>query len=1020
LSPRRTKPAKPGSAAKISPRVKTTENDAPRREVAASASDGRHISDDRQHGFPIVGIGASAGGLSAFEAFFSAMPTDRATGMAFVLVQHLSPDHKSILSDLVKRYTRMRVFEVEDGMEVRPDCAYIIPPNRDMAFLDGTLQLMEPAERRGLRLPIDFFFRSLAQDQHERAICIVLSGTGSDGTLGVRSVKGSGGMAMAQEPETTEHDGMPRSAIATGLVDYVLPPERMWSRLEAYVSHAPERKRAADKEPSPSDGTLRKISLLLRSQTGHDFSQYKENTLVRRLQRRMALHQIESPAEYLRYARENPTEVEGLFRDLLIGVTNFFRDPDAYAALEKRVLSSLFANRPAGSPIRVWVCGCSTGEEAYSIAILLYEHVSMLKTPYKIQVFATDIDRWSIEAARAGIFPRNIAADISGDRLGRCFSERVDGGYRIAKSIRDLIVFSEQDVLRDPPFSKLDLISCRNLLIYLNSDAQKKLIPLFHYALQPGGWLFLGTSESVGEFSSLFEIVDRKSKLYARREDGAALVRPVLDAVAIAASAVQPTISREPGASEPTVTLRTITERALLDHFSQVALLINGRGEIQHILGRTGKFLEPASGDASTMNVFTMAREGLGRPLTTALHKAVARKEIVRTSGLRVRANGGFTTANLVVRPVPAFADGSPPDDLYLVVFEEAQTQAEHAPATSLSPRQRSRVAALEQELRSKEEYLQTTLEEMETSNEELKSTNEEMQSVNEELQSTNEELETSKEELQSVNEQVATVNAELQDKVSELSRSNNDMNNLLAGTGVGTLFVDHQLRIARFTPLITQVINLIDSDIGRPVGHIVSNLVGYDTLVDDVADVLETLTPREVEVRTKSGLHYLMRMRPYRTLENVIEGAVLTFVEITQRKRVEEQLREAQAKYYDFFEHAPDMFASIDFAGGRVLECNTTLASALGMKKEEIAGQSVYDLYPEAVRDDARALMTELAQAGVQQTAEVQLRRRDGAVLDVGLRLSAIRDAEGRVRLARAVWRESAPLKPLRPRSGA
>ncbi|HEU4428010.1 MAG TPA: chemotaxis protein CheB, partial [Myxococcota bacterium] len=543
------------------------------------ASEAPHPPVEREHGFPIVGIGASAGGLSAIEAFFSAMPTDRATGMAFVLVQHLAPNHKSMLRDLVKRYTRMEVFEVEDGMEVRPDCAYIIPPNRDMAFIDGTLQLIEPTERRGLRLPIDFFFRSLAHDQHERAICVVLSGTGSDGTLGVRAVKGEGGLAIAQDPATTEHDGMPRSAIATGLVDYVLAPERMWERLEAYVAHASERTLDAKQAPVESDGTLRKLALLLRSQTGHDFAQYKENTLVRRLQRRMAMHQIESPQEYLRFARENASEIEALFRDLLIGVTNFFRDPDAFALLEQRVVPSLIANKPAGAAIRVWVCGCSTGEEAYSIAILLYEHASALKTPYKLQVFATDIDRRAIETARAGVFPPNIATDISAERLARYFTELPEGGYRIVKAIRDLIVFSQQDVLRDPPFSKIDLISCRNLLIYLNGDAQKKLIALFHFALRPGGWLFLGTSETVGELASLFEAVDRKGKLYSRREDGSAIRPPVWSPPARVADA-EPAPHDVRAVEPAAISLRTLTERALLEHFGQVALLVTARGDV--------------------------------------------------------------------------------------------------------------------------------------------------------------------------------------------------------------------------------------------------------------------------------------------------------------------------------------------------------------------------------------------------------------------------------------------------------
>ena len=481
-------------------------------------------------GFPIVGIGASAGGLAAFEAFFSAMPADTDPGMAFVLVQHLAPDHKSILTDLVKRYTRMQVFEVEDGMAVKPNCAYIIPPNRDMAFLNGTLQLLEPSSPRGQRLPIDFFFRSLAQDQHERAICIVLSGTGSDGTQGVRAIKGEGGMVMAQNPESTEYDGMPRSAIATGLVDYMLPPAEMPAQLIAYAAHAFGKTRRPVSPPTPkAENTLKKICILLRAQTGHDFSQYKQNTLTRRVERRMAVHQIERVDEYIHYLQQTPAEVEALFRDLLIGVTNFFRDPEAFEALEKQVIPRLFAGKPADAVIRVWVPGCSTGEEAYSIAILLQEQMEALKQSFKVQVFATDIDSRAIEQARAGVYPASIAADISPERLARFFAQEPDGSaYRIHKGIRDMLVFSEQDVIKDPPFSKLDLISCRNLLIYMSGELQKKLIPLFHYALNPGGFLFLGTSETVGEFADLFATLDRKLKLYQRKEDIHGVHRPAM------------------------------------------------------------------------------------------------------------------------------------------------------------------------------------------------------------------------------------------------------------------------------------------------------------------------------------------------------------------------------------------------------------------------------------------------------------------------------------------------------------
>ena len=731
--------------------------------------------------FPIVGVGASAGGLAAFEAFFSGMPVDADPGMAFVLVQHLAPDHKSILTDLIRRYTRMQVYEVEDGMAVQPNCAYIIPPNRDMAFLNGTLQLLEPAAPRGQRLPIDFFFRSLAHDQHERAIGIVLSGTGSDGTLGVRAIKGEGGMVMAQNPESTEFDGMPRNAIATGLVDYELPPAEMPAQLIAYATHAyGQPRQAATVSTSKTESALKKIFVLLRAQTGHDFSQYKPSTVNRRIERRMAVHQIDVIDLYVKYLQQTPVEVEALFRDLLIGVTNFFRDPEAFQVLEGQIIPRLFDDKPAGSVVRVWSTGCSTGEEAYSIAILLQERMEVLKQSYTVQVFATDIDSRAIATARAGLYPASIAADLLPERLARFFTAESSGGaYRIHKGIRDMLVFSEQDVLKDPPFSKLDLISCRNLMIYMGSELQKKLIPLFHYALNPGGRLFLGTSEGVGEYGELFDVLHRKSKLYQRKDDSHGIERlapgrflpPLMAIDAVRPRGVHKTAF--PGK----LSMRELTEQALLRQIAPASALVNEQGDILYLHGRTGMYLEPTPGEAGISNILKMAREGLRRDLTIALHKAAGTREMVRHPGLRVKTNGHHTLVNLTVCPVLAGAaatSGSQRPDsprsesfLYLVILEDAPVDttspAPHgtvpasaavsgaAPDVRTNADAESRIEALRQELQSKDEHLQSTHEELESSNEELKSSNEEMQSVNEELQSTNEELETSKEELQSV-----------------------------------------------------------------------------------------------------------------------------------------------------------------------------------------------------------------------------------------------------------------------------
>jgi two-component system CheB/CheR fusion protein len=603
-------------------------------------------------GFPVVGIGASAGGLAAFEAFFSGMPADVDPDMAFVLVQHLDPDHKSILTDLIRRYTRMEVFEVEDGMAVQPNCAYIIPPGRDMAFLNGALQLLEPSAPRGQRLPIDFFFRTLAEDQHERAICIVFSGTGSDGTQGVRAIKGEGGMVMVQNPASTEYDGMPRSALATGLVDYELPPAEMPAQLIAYVSHAFGKPPRPATIPEPkAESAMKKIFILLRGQTGHDFSQYKPSTIRRRIERRLAVHQIETMDDYVKYLQQTPAEGEALFRDLLIGVTNFFRDHEAFKALEEQAVPKLFANKPASGVIRIWLPGCSTGEEAYSIAILLQECMEVRKQSLTVQIFATDIDSRAIATARAGVYPASIAADISPERLARFFTAEPGGStLRIHKGIRDMVVFSEQNVIKNPPFSKLDLISCRNLMIYMGGDLQKKLILLFHYALNPGGMLFLGTSETIGEFDDLFAVLDRKSKLYQRREDihgaqSVALGRFLPPMTAMGATLPSPAGK---AAFPLKLRLRELTERALLLQIAPASALVNSLGDILYLHGRTGMYLEPAPGETGTNNILKMARDGLRRDLTTALHKAVGTREIVRYSNLSVkRPRRGFGGATV-------------------------------------------------------------------------------------------------------------------------------------------------------------------------------------------------------------------------------------------------------------------------------------------------------------------------------------------------------------------------------------
>lgn len=967
--------------------------------------------------FPIVGIGASAGGLAAFEAFFAGMPADRDPNMAFVLVQHLSPNHTSMLSDLIRRFTRMTVFDVEDGVTVKPNCVYIIPPRCDMAFMGGTLQLLEPSAPRGQQLPIDFFFRSLAMDQHERAIGIILSGTGGDGTLGVRAIKGEGGMVMVQSPDSTEFDGMPRSALDTGLVDFELQPDEMVAQLMGYVEQSFGTRSPFSQVPAArAENALKKIFILLRTGTGHDFSQYKTSTINRRIERRMAIHQIETLDNYIVFLRQTPAEVDALFRDLLIGVTSFFRDPEAFQALEEKVIPHLFTGKPAGSTVRVWSTGCSTGEEAYSLAILIQEYIETLKESFNVQVFATDIDSQAIATARIGSYPASIATDISPERLKRFFTaEPDDNAYRINKKIRDMLVFSEQNVIKDPPFSRLDLLSCRNLLIYIDGNLQKRLIPLFHYALNPGGVLFLGTSETIGDNDDLFSTIDRKEKLYKRKDGQLGYPRAPLGTFASPAAGLYAALPQA-GMKTPIpekISFRDLTEKTILQQVAPVAVLVDKKGDIVYLHGRTGMYLELPPGDVGT-NILKMAREGLDPSLTSALQNAVTSNSVVRYAGIRVRSNGDFTRVNLTVHPL---AQGSTETDekaLYLILFEEATDFAEDCLSQSSAiPGQEScgtsvasdgegpdkEIIRLRQELRIKEEYLQSVIEELDTSNEELKSSNEEMQSVNEEMQSTNEELETSKEELQSVNEELATVNAELQAKVADLSQANNDMNNLLAGTGIATVFVDLEQRILRFTPFSTQIINLIGSDLGRPVGHIVSNLKAYNSLVKDVQAVLDTLVSKELDVQSCEDRWYRMRIQPYRTLNNVIEGAVLTFVDITETKQNQDTIAQANAlsRLAVAIRDTSDAM-TVQNLDGALLAWNPSAERMYGWSEAEALTMNARDIIPKALREEALIKIQQLSRAATLEPYSTQRVCKNGDIMTVSIISTALIDEAGKM----------------------
>ncbi len=957
--------------------------------------------------FPIVGVGASAGGLAAFEAFFSGIPAGTLPGMAFVLVQHLDPDHKSLLTELIARITTLDVVEVVDATVVVVDHVYVIPPGYEMTLSSGTLHLSEPAEPRGRSLSIDNFFRSLALDQGEHAIGVVLSGTGSDGSDGARAIKDAGGLVIAQEPASAEFDGMPKSVIATGAVGLVLVPQAMFPKLRTLPPTTAGA--AAPVDEDPPSRALQRIFTVLRTQTGHDFAPYKPGTIQRRIERRMLVHHLTTIEEYVRLIQQTPAEADALFRDLLIGVTSFFRDADAFRTLEAQVIPSLFAGKSADDPIRLWCVGCSSGEEPYSLAILLAEHMERTKGAHPVQLFATDLDGAAIARARTGIYPASSTVNLTAERLAQWFVAEPDrASFRVRKAIRDMVIFSEHDALKDPPFSRLDLICCRNLLIYLGAEVQAKLMGLFHYALKPSGVLFLGSSEGAGDASDRFAEIDRKARLYRRKESGAGALRALLSMVARPAAAQPHAHSTSTGPSPKStpmkIPLRELTEQALLRELPVSGALVNGDGDVLYLHGRTGMYLEPAPGEVGVPNILKMARDGLRFELTNALRSAVGSQEPVHCTGLSVRTNGHFTTLDIVVRPIgPA---GSPSGEpLYLVILEEDRAAERIASAEGAAPAQGAAgpdgdsppVSALTRELRFTKDLLRNTLTELQLTTENLRSSNEEMQSVNEELQSTNEELETSKEELQSVNEELATVNTELQIKVTDLSRANNDMNNLLAGTNIGTVFVDHQLRILRFTPSVSEIINVIPSDIGRPVGHIVANLEGYTRLVEDTQHVLDTLQAKSVDVRSHAGRSYSMRIQPYRTLENVIEGAVISFVDTTEIVVARDALQKAN-DLHRLAVVVRDAHDAITVQGldGRIIAWNRGAERLYGWTETEALTLNVRDRIPVAIREQAVTDLERLSRSETLESHRTQRLCKNGAVVEVSVVTTALMNGSG------------------------
>ncbi|MDO8282564.1 MAG: chemotaxis protein CheB [Thermodesulfovibrionia bacterium] len=886
--------------------------------------------------FYIVGIGASAGGLEAFEQFFTNMPSD--SGMAFVLIPHLAPEHKSLMAELLQRNTKMVVLQAEDGMKADPNCVYIIPPDRDMAILEGTLRLLEPVERRGLRHPIDFFFRTLADDQGEKAVCIVLSGTGTEGALGLRAVKGKGGLVIVQDPKTTRYDGMPASSIATGLVDYILPPDKMPGQLMSYISHAyPHPPKPEAKAESKFSEPLYKIFVLIRNHTGHDFSLYKQNTILRRIEKRMAILQVESMADYVTYLRSNSHEIELLFSELLIRVTNFFRDREAFEMIKEKALPLLFKDRAPGQPVRIWIPACSTGEEAYSVAIIVQEYMSTLKEKYKVQIFATDIDREAIDMARTGLYPNSIAIDVSNERLNRFFIKKTSG-YKIREEIRQMIVFAVQDIAKDPPFTQLHMISCRNVLIYFNAELQKKVIPMFHYSLKPGGILCLGTSETIGDHAGMFSTLHAKWKIFRAKGTEAIHASPFeLSTAAAPVRAAGPEAAPVIKKREE-VNMGALAEKIIMYHHAPPFVIVNDKGDILYFYGKTNRYLEPHSGKAS-LNIIEMAHEDIRLDLRAALRKAVTLGKDITVDGLQVKANGGLHTINLEVR------QPGPLQGLLMIVFKEITLpkgqKAEKAIPPSL--KMKRHVAELEHELSAAKEQLQTIIEELETTNQELRSTNEELQSSNEELQSTIEEMDTSKEELQSVNEELTTINAELQLKMDEASTANDDLNNLITGTQIATIFLDNCLRIKRFTPATVNVLNLVDTDVGRPIGDF-SLKLDYPELKKDIENTLKMLTLNERVVRHHEGLWYMTRILPYRTTGNVIDGAVITFIDITAQKNAEEAQKDALAYAEGIVETVREPLIVLD-EGLRVITANKSFYQTFKMSQSDVEKKRIYDL---------------------------------------------------------------------------
>ncbi len=874
--------------------------------------------------FPIVGIGASAGGLEALELFLSNVEEN--SGIAYVVVQHLDPTQKGMLPELLQRVSKLKIFQVKDRMAVKQDCVYVIPPNKSMSILNGVLHLFDPVEVRGLRLPIDYFLRSLADDRKEMSVGLILSGMGSDGSLGLRAIKEKNGIVMVQDPTTAKFDSMPRNAIDSVIADIVAPANEIPSKLLDFLKHIPIAKYGLDSELSDQSG-LEKVIILLRSKTGNDFSLYKKNTLYRRIERRMGIHKISKLSAYVRFLQENPKEVDILFKELMIGVTNFFRDPGVWEKMQEAILPDLISSLPNDSIFRAWVPGCSTGEEAYTLAIIFKEVLEKMN-PHggiSLQIFATDLDNDAIEIARKGLYQSNIVADISASRLSRFFVAS-DEGYRVNSEIREMVVFAQHNIIMHPPFTKIDILSCRNLLIYMDAELQQKLLGLFYYSLNPSGVLVLGSSESLGSLGHLFSAIENKLKIYKR---SVTLQVPEFFDFPSSFSRTKPSNFEKPAVSKSGKNIQELADQLILQQFAPAGVLVNENGDIIYISGRTGKYLEPAVGKAN-LNIFAMLREGLRHEFPILFRKALVSESPVYMHNVKVGTNGGTQLIHVTIQLIkkPEHLHG-----MVIVIFSDVvdTPQSRISLKKGVFKQGPSQQTALEVELQHTKEEVQHILEEMQSSQEELKSANEELQSTNEELQSTNEELTTSKEEMQSLNEELQTVNAELQSKVDDFSHLNNDMKNLLNSTDIATLFLDKELNIRRFTIQATRIFKLIRSDIGRPFTDLVSELE-YPELANDATEVLRSLVFMQKQIPTRDGRWFSTRIMPYRTFDDRIDGLVITFINITDLKQVEVKLEESKQLNEMLMKSSAALIINLS-EEGKIVGFNQTAEEILGKK---------------------------------------------------------------------------------------